>query len=329
MFKSDSLWNRANVCPADWVGILEVELELQGRKATQKNCLHWLEANGSFTDRFALSRIKRQHLCAVSLSDTQEQIVQTIINGVSLRSCIRFFEEAAYRSLKFYIPEGNPDSVKSQSRPEGFYQATRFSISEPNKLIRSVFYFYRNPAQHEHLAGYADNLTIQDVNKPSLKRMRTSNVLRFRELRLIDRDSGHGYQIISHGFVFCNRQCFIVTGASFETKQEIHDDDLKMSDIRHVQSVYYILDDDNDANRIRGIKSTFLRHEGNPASCVIELNRINNLKYTQWRRLLENDNVQIGVFDPVDIDTDLLERLEVSADDRFKVLRVKSTTSTP
>lgn len=325
MQRSGSLWNRANVCPADWVGILETELKLQNKKPTQQNCLLWLERCGFSTDRFALSRIKRQHLCAVQLSDVQENIIQVIIDGVSLKSCIHFFEEAAYRSLKFYIPEGNPDSVKSQSRPEGFYQATRYSISEPNKVIRSVFNFYRNPAHLEHLAGYADNLTIQDVNRSSLKRMRTSNVLRFRELRMIDRDSGRGYQIISHGFVFCNRQCFIATGASFETKQEVFEEKLKMSDIRHVQSVYYIFDDDNDANRIRGLKSTFLRHEGNPAGCIIELNRVVDLKHTQWRRLLENDNLQVGVFETDEIDPELLERISVKQDDNFNVLRVKST----
>lgn len=286
-------WNRTNVSPSDWLEILEIELTEQKRKASLRELQAWLRTHHFHTEVTVISRLKSEHRCEKALSDTQERLIQTIIENVSARSCILYFENLGFRAFKFFNPYGNPDRrADPVNLPLGLYQATRFSFSDPGKLIRSAFLFYKNSYQDEPLSGYADNLVVN-------QRHTISNILRFKEIRLIGYADNPKYQILVGGFVFVNHGCFYLTGASFETDPNVHEPSMQAREIRHVQMVNYILDDDSDADVIRGLKTTGLRHQSNPAAAVIELERINGtqMSLSEWYQVRESGLIELGVFD--------------------------------
>jgi len=330
--KNRSPWGRANVSPSDWMGILGVEInQQQTRQASLAAMQNWLKERGFHVERTTLSRLRGERYCEKKLSQNLEELITVIINNVSVRSCVQYFEEQSYNSFKFFNPNSNPQSKPEQGNlPNGLYQSTRFSFSNPGKLVRSAFYFYAYPTKDERLSGYANNMTInQSVTE--------SNVMRFKELRHITEGEKIQYQIMVGGFVFYNRGCFYLIGTSFETEPMAREYNLKVHDIRHVQMAEYILDDDNDPETIKGIKMTALRNAYNPAAAIIQLERVHNHNITPqtWHEVYNSLHVELGVFDVNRINasgqTDL-KKYEISLnpshkiDNEFNMLRVSRFT---
>lgn len=334
------LWSRSSISPADWVGILKVEIGGIRGKSTIQDCLDWLEirnceifnphakrADMKPTRWSRNTLAKMFSTCAAihgepNLLPKNEarflgMIIETISASVSFKSCVCYFEDLAYRGMKFFLPQGDLDETRS-NYPSGLYQGSRYSLLEQGKIVRSAFLFYTNKTQAERLYGYAKS--------PG------SGILRFKELRLISNPNGDDYQIISGGLVFGNRQCFIAIGATYETKRGIPEDRLKASDILHAQTVYYVFDDDGDADVIRGIKIGALRMDGDPVAPVIELQRIKGtILPVNWSEIANSKDVEIGVFSPnsqlVGVDSHLkkiAERLEISPDSESHMLRVST-----
>ncbi|MFG5379721.1 hypothetical protein ACEWPN_00805 [Yoonia sp. R2-816] len=202
----------------------------------------------------------------------------------------------AYRSIKFFMPHGGIDSINVK-KPLGWYQASRYSLGVPGRIVRSAFFFYENDEDRERLLpfGYYDD----------------PNVLRFKELRKIKNDAGREYQIISGGLVFANRQCFVAIGATYETRLGVAEKDLKASDIQHAQTAYYVFDDDGDADVVRGLKIGVLRLHGDPVAPTIELRRVKMPEGLEWSSVGDQTAIEIGIVDPKAEDrTDLAEVVE-------------------
>jgi len=132
-----------------------------------------------------------------------------------------------------------------------------------------------------------------------------SNILRFKEFRLIQPKDRPEYQIFVGGFVFFNRGSFILAGAAFETPPSIVEREMEMDDIKHVQSLWYILDDDGDSSFIRGLKVTSLRHKYDPAAAVVQLVRIPSLGAEDWSKIGNRSEIEIGTRDPAQTPEDL------------------------
>ncbi|MCF6445702.1 hypothetical protein [Nereida sp. MMG025] len=286
-------WGRSNVSPHDWISILDFELERKGRQSSLAEKQQWLAAHGYYTENTAISKLRAVHECDRILSAKQEAIIETIIQNVSVRTCIQYFENLTYRSFKFFNPSGNPQKhTDYSSLPLGVYQGTRYSFSSPGRLIRSAFLFYQNPRNHEHVAGYADSIAVGRESE-------ISNVLRFKEVRLIKDRSKEQYQLLIGGFVLYNHGCFYLIGVSIETPPAVTEKRIEMSDIRHMQMVYYILDDDDDANVVRGLKVTGLRYQRDPAAAVLHLERRTDskLNVTNWEQVYKEPGLEIGMID--------------------------------
>lgn len=313
-----SQWSRANVSPHDWVNVLKTHLRLGGHSDSSKGCCEWLAERGCPCSPVDLSKLKAIHDCWTTVNPRLDAILKKISAEVDARSAIIYFEGLTYRGLKFFFPQGNPQRIDPTSMPDGIYQATRYSFARPGSIVRSAFSFYRNSAEREVLHGYGDSLNVEWDE-------RFSDVVRFKELRVIETRDAPSYQILVGGFVFYNRTSFYLVGAAFETALGVEEASLRMSDVRHVQAVWYILDDDNDPNLIRGVKVTSLRNEGDPAAAVVELKKVPELNYTDWSEITTSAAVEIGVFDESSIDFDL-SRLNPDASDKFNMLVVNRIT---
>jgi len=283
------IWNSANVSPQDWVQILQLELKLARQKNGLNDCCRWLAEKGFTIQLSTLSRLKAVERCDKRLSHLQEEALETIIQNISVRTCIIYFENLAYRAYKFFLPNGNSERrTDPQSLPLGVYQATRYSFAYPNKLLRSAFLFYKNPEHYELLAGYGDGPN-------AASKAHTSNVLRFKEIRHLYQDDTLIYQILVGGFVFSDKNSFALIGAAIETEPNVVEHQMTMSDIRRVHFSHYVLDDDGDSDFIRGIKVTSLKNEHDPAAAVIELNRIPSTNVKDWENIVSDPRVEIGL----------------------------------
>ena len=90
----------------------------------------------------------------------------------------------------------------------------------------------------------------------------------------------------------------------------------------HVQFVYYVFDDDQDNDVVRGLKATVLRNVGDPVSPLIELERIpNQIDYVDWENISTSRLVEIGVFDYDGPREKYLNRLMPVFDDNYKMAR--------
>lgn len=291
-------WGRTNVSPTDWISVLRTQLQLRGVSKSNQECCKWLEQYDVKVNPTDISKLAGISECAVKLSPRHELVLNAIITNVSARSAIIYFESLAYRGLRFFFPRGNPVRSDTSTIPNGVYQATRFSFSEPGRIIKSAFLFYRNDASREILGGYGDSLSVEENSKKS-------NILRFKELRQIQPKDRPEYQIIVGGFVFYNRGSFILAGAAFEMSPGIVEQEMGMIDINHVQSLWYILDDDGDSSFIRGIKVTSLRHKYDPAAAVVQLVRIPALGVEDWPDIGNKSGIEIGTYDASQIPEDL------------------------
>ncbi|MEM6411890.1 MAG: hypothetical protein AAF683_10195 [Pseudomonadota bacterium] len=123
--------------------------------------------------------------------------------------------------------------------------------------------------------------------------------MRFKEIRLIKDKNKVQYQLLVGGFVFYNHGCFFLLGSSIETPPGVTERQLRKSDIRHVQLAYYVLDDDEDAEIVRGIKVTGLRYARDPAAAVLHLERLSNseIDVTNWHTVYEYPEIDIGMYD--------------------------------
>lgn len=329
----DSLWNSQVVSPSNWVEVLAVEIAegelgrslkagdfvVWARKACQRDksstnqrVLSWLDDNALDDQRGArnvstvLSKLRANHDCRRKPGGIMGDLVDVIAQNVSLKSAICFFEWRAYEALRYFLPDGGI-SYTDRERPIGLYQATRPSFGVPDKLTRSAFLFYENEIEDERLWGYG---------YPG-----KDKVLRFKERRIITDAEPRPRLIFSGGLVFINRQCFILIGASYETEFDKQERDLKASDIKHMQLVYYIFDDDHNNEVIRGFKPTVLRSTCDPVVPVVELERVTT-KPIKWDDIDDSGLVQIGTFDAVGDLEKYTDRLKPNYDQNFNMYRV-------
>lgn len=280
-------WDLDTVSPSDWIGILELQLILDGEKSpTNSTYIKWLMKNGYSGSLIGsdISKIKAV-LSRPSQQNTKcENVCKIISENVSVRAQIKYFESFAYRALKFFFPSGDPLQNARRTIPRGLYQSNRYSFSKAGDVVQSAFLFYRNDIEDELLHGYG---VLPNDTK--------SNVCRFKEFRKIklpDRE----YQIFVGGFVFYHNNSFYLAGVSFETEPNIKEHELKASDIKKSHAVWYILDDGNDPKLLRGIKVTSLKFENDPAAAVLELTRVGNeASEDRWVDLSEAEGVSIGV----------------------------------
>ena len=287
---------------------------LRGQAATNSGCCSWLKDRGVDAKAPDLSKLHSNHSSETHLSPREYAIVQAIVADVTPRTTIKHFEDLFYRSMKFFLPEGSLDAIPASRIPTGVYLAARYSFSQPGRIVQSAFLFYRNAPDEEFVHGYA---RVTDPRERATK----SNVFRFKELQKVENVPGGGFQVFIGGFVYYCRGSFYAIGAAIETDLGVKEREIRNSDIRSIRPVWYILDDDNDIEVIRGIKSTSLRNVGDPASAVIEMHRIAGYETDDWTDLASDLPVPLGVFDPDQLEGDV-ERLKPTISPEFKMLRV-------
>lgn len=306
------------------MGVLERELILDGiSNPSLRDMKVWLERNGFSTETTAISKLRKQTACDTRLSYKLESIVQTIVDNCKFVSCVSYFEDLCYRSFRFFIPEGNPArGVRLSSFPEGVYQGLRYSFSNPGHVIRSAFLFYRNPVEFEPISGFADQFKSGSIP-------RKSNVLRFKEVRIITSDIKPKYQLLIGGFVFYNNGCFYLTGCSMETAPGIDERFLRATDIRRMHLAFYVLDDDGDIETIRGVKVTGLRHAHEPAAAILHLEKIDDtgINITNWNKIYDSPNIHIDVLNNNDTSLQANKNFEnllnPSISCKYRMLRVR------
>ena len=290
MIDNATPWSLSNVAPNDWVSILKLELSSQGKQPSNPNCCHWLRQREVAARPTDISKLLAIRSSDIRLSPKLFEIISAIIGGVSARSMIKYFEDLFFRSFKFFLPFGGLQSIHEGKVPSGLYEAIRFSFSQPGKVAKSAFLFYRNKIEDEIVAGYANPV------EPHTKQ-RKSSLVRFKELQIVENVAGGGFQVLIGGFVFYCRDSFYLMGAAFETDLDVNEEELRPNDIREVRPIWYILDDDNDIEIVRGIKPTSLRNEGDPAAAVVEMRRLGDYHADDWMNLSVRCPIDVGIFE--------------------------------
>ena len=291
MASDRGVWGRANVSPQDWIGILEFHLSLTIRKKTitLRDCVDWLSAHGVASEASSISRLKNIKSLTAKITYYQSLILNCIIKNIPFRSIVLFFEERTYNCLRFFMPAGNPNRVQSSFVPKGIYKSTRYSFSYPGKILISIFSFYQNDKKSERLFGYGDSISVDEDQKPS-------NILRFKEIRVLNPSNNFFYKIFSGGFVLYDRGGFVVFGASYEVHKDISEKDIRIEDVMHVHQVMYYLEDDNNPFLIKGIKPTMLRGIRKPAAAKFIMEKVTELDFSDWDSV-SKENSDIGLFE--------------------------------
>jgi len=275
-----SIWGGNNVSPKIWIELLTWELACKKigetksqvpypkKPATLAEAAEWLNKNKISTDISTLSRMKNIDDCHTKISSIMEGVRTTIIQNISLETCFNYFERNLLSTLQFFIPNGDMGTIPDRiTVPQGYYEAIRYSLRGRRHINKSVFQFYQNDKINEPLSGYCN------IDSYTFRQRPESNVYRFRELRRINPMDAPQFFIHVRGFVFYLHGGFYLIGIGLETESDTLTKYLKLSEIRRSQVEHEFLDNDMNANTIRGIKPSIQRLKTHPAATVIEFRR--------------------------------------------------------